>query len=87
MSANVGTGTVKAVRYCGRDYEVRPGVVHGLKQAWVVFCDGVQISQFNWTKSKAAAAIHEHAVERGDYPAAKDDGATYDRLISAVCRR
>lgn len=85
MSANVATGTVKVVRYCGRDYTVRPGEVHGKKQAWEVFCGDAQLTRFTPTRSKAAAAIHRHAVESGDYPARSQDGVTYQRLVTAVC--
>jgi hypothetical protein len=86
MSANLGTGRVRLVRYCGSDYIVRPGPAHGQKQAWVVFCGDEQITRFTPTRSKAVKAIHEHAVAAGAYPARQADGLTYSQLVAALCR-
>lgn len=86
MSANITTGKTRTVRYCGADYVVAPGDTHGKKQAWIVLCDGQQIRSFVLTKSKAAAAIHEHAVECGKYPSSASDGVNYTNLVSRICR-
>jgi len=86
MSANVETGTTKSVRYCGQDYTVRPGEVHGRKQAWQVWCGEEQLTRFTLTRSKAVRAIHEHAVCSRTYPAQLADGLTYQRLVNILCR-
>jgi hypothetical protein len=86
MSANVATGTVKSVRYCGHDYTVRPGEVYGNKQAWCVFCGDEQVTRFTPTRVKAVARIHEHAAESGAFPSQLGDGMPYEAMKAAVLR-
>jgi hypothetical protein len=88
MAVTIGTGTVKVVRYCGRDYTVRPSAEHvyGKKQVWDVYCGQERIACHANTRSKAVHVIHEHAVSSGTYPAGIEDGLPYGRLVTVLCR-
>jgi hypothetical protein len=86
MSANALTGKTRSVRYCGTDYVIRPGIIHGQKQAWQVEANGIVLSGFRATRSKCVTLIHDHAVSDGHFPAKLGDGVDYARLVSAVCR-
>jgi hypothetical protein len=86
MAANTDTGLTRTVRYCGHEYTVQPGQQYGRKQAWLVYRDGVQITHYTPTRSKAVHAIHEDAVALGSYTTSQADGLTYDRLVGALCR-
>lgn len=84
MAANVQTGKVREVRYCGRVYTITPGETYGKKQVWVLSVDGEPVRKYVPTLPRCVYYIHEHATSTGTFPAQLADGKTYQQLLTAV---
>lgn len=86
MAANIETGKVREVRYCGRVYTVKPGAVWRKKQCWAVWLGEANLTNYTPTLGQAFHVIHNAAVENGDFPARREDGLDYEGMQSALRR-